>query len=103
MVDVVVSNRTVRRDDDDDDGGDDDDDGSTTTTFCRLIRDSTRSLDSTATRQRLYFDWNLLSTLPINVEETSGKSVWPAMYDPWDELAMGIWEFVARKKAGQNA
>ena len=68
-----------------------------------FLDDSTRSLDSTVARQRLYFDWNLLSTLPIDVEETSRKSIWPAKYDPWDELAIGIWEFVAMKNCGRDA
>ena len=47
-----------------------------------------------SSRQRLYFDWNLLSTLPINVEEESRKSVWSESYNPWDELAIAIWKFV---------
>ena len=47
-----------------------------------------------SSRQRLYFDWNLLSTLPINVEEESRTSVWSDTYNPWDELAIAIWKFV---------
>jgi glutathione synthase/RimK-type ligase-like ATP-grasp enzyme len=42
-------------------------------------------------QRRLYFDWNMLSTLPIQVEETSRRAVWPDQYNPWDELAMAVW------------
>jgi hypothetical protein len=49
--------------------------------------------------RRLYFDLNLLSTLPIidNMDsirdEAAGGIVWPKSFDPWLELANGIWEF----------
>lgn len=43
--------------------------------------------------QRLYFDLNLLSTLPIADNMEAGESVWPKDFDPWLELAHGIWEF----------
>ena len=38
---------------------------------------------------RLYFDLNLLSTLPTQVAKT--KEVWPDGYDPWAELAGAVW------------
>ena len=50
-------------------------------------------------RRRLYFDLNLLSTLPIIDstdsirDEVVGAMVWPKNFDPWLELANGIWEF----------
>jgi hypothetical protein len=42
--------------------------------------------------QRLYFDLNLLSTLPVGVEDSSG--VWAPNYDPWQELADAVWNVV---------
>jgi glutathione synthase/RimK-type ligase-like ATP-grasp enzyme len=42
--------------------------------------------------KRLYFDLNLLSTLPVGVEDSSG--VWPPNYDPWQELADAVWNVV---------
>ena len=50
-------------------------------------------------QRRLYFDLNLLSTLPSidNMDsirdEVAGAVVWPRNFDPWLELANGIWEF----------
>ena len=38
--------------------------------------------------QRLYFDLNLLSTLPLEVLSTSG--VWSDDYNPWSELADAV-------------
>jgi hypothetical protein len=44
--------------------------------------------------QRLYFDLNLLSTLPVHVDGDS-SSAWPnASYDPWQELASACWKIV---------
>ncbi|VEU41780.1 unnamed protein product [Pseudo-nitzschia multistriata] len=55
--------------------------------------------------RRLYFDFNLLSTLPIiegpkDVDSSAieqakraAEMVWPKDYDPWLELARAIWEF----------
>jgi len=49
--------------------------------------------------RRLYFDLNLLSTLPIIDatdsihDEGAGETIWPKSYDPWLELAHGIWKF----------
>jgi glutathione synthase/RimK-type ligase-like ATP-grasp enzyme len=57
-------------------------------------------------QNRLYFDLNLLSTLPIvsvvaeeddedsaNFVVTNEHGVWSSDYDPWLELAMSIWKF----------
>ena len=50
--------------------------------------------------RRLYFDLNLLSTLPLvdhsdgAHKEMGGETIWPDHFDPWLELANGIWEFV---------
>jgi len=38
--------------------------------------------------ERLYFDLNLLSTLPIRVDNAEG--VWKENYDPWMELATAV-------------
>ena len=69
--------------------------------------------------RRLYFDLNLLSTLPIIEDDDNNNNnkddstltdnavdrdntnptmtmVWPKKYDPWLELAQCIWEFVFR-------
>ncbi|CAJ1924110.1 unnamed protein product [Cylindrotheca closterium] len=46
--------------------------------------------------KRLYFDLNLLSTLPTRVSNTGG--VWADDYDPWMELANAIWKVVAEKE-----
>lgn len=43
---------------------------------------------------RLYFDINLLSTLPLVETVENVKEVWGASYDPWTELAQSIVEFV---------
>ena len=37
---------------------------------------------------RLYFDLNLLSTLPLRIDNASGS--WDDSYDPWEELAEEI-------------
>jgi hypothetical protein len=37
---------------------------------------------------RLYFDLNLLSTLPINARN---DDVWDSEYDPWMEQARVVW------------
>jgi hypothetical protein len=42
---------------------------------------------------RLFFDINLLSTLPLVETVENVKEVWGASYDPWTELAQGIVEF----------
>ena len=50
-------------------------------------------------QRRLYFDLNLLSTLPITKNaditqhEVSGERIQHKVFDPWLELAHGIWEF----------
>ncbi|KAL7521021.1 LOW QUALITY PROTEIN: hypothetical protein ACHAWX_005716 [Stephanocyclus meneghinianus] len=44
---------------------------------------------------RLYFDLNLLSTLPINVLNEEG--VWDPSYDPWMEQAAAVWEIAQGK------
>ncbi|KAL3778807.1 hypothetical protein HJC23_009840 [Cyclotella cryptica] len=44
---------------------------------------------------RLYFDLNLLSTLPLNVLNEEG--VWEASYDPWMEQAAAVWEIAQGK------
>jgi RimK-like ATP-grasp domain len=41
-----------------------------------------------STGQRLYFDLNLLSTLPIVV--SNGREVWGETYNPWSELATAV-------------
>jgi hypothetical protein len=41
-----------------------------------------------ATGQRLYFDLNLLSTLPVDVSK--GKELWGEKYNPWAELAESV-------------
>mmetsp|Transcript_38741 Transcript_38741/g.93654 ORF Transcript_38741/g.93654 Transcript_38741/m.93654 type:complete len:364 (-) Transcript_38741:729-1820(-) len=46
--------------------------------------------------KRLYFDLNLLSTLPTRVSNTKG--VWADDYDPWMELANAVWKVVAKKE-----
>jgi hypothetical protein len=38
--------------------------------------------------QRLYFDFNLLSTLPIHVH--NADPIWGTQYDPWMELAQAV-------------
>jgi hypothetical protein len=49
--------------------------------------------------RRLYFDLNLLSTLPIIDDMNTvrdgiaGETVWQKNFDPWFELAHGIWQF----------
>lgn len=45
---------------------------------------------------RLYFDLNLLSTLPIKVSNTD--SIWGKYYDPWVELAGVMWGAISRDK-----
>lgn len=56
-------------------------------------------------QQRLYFDLNLLSTLPIMPQDGEGGTVtdddkaWAPNYDPWREMAKAIWTFV-RKDTG---
>ena len=42
--------------------------------------------------RRLYFDLNLLSTLPVNVNDPG--AVWGPNNDPWQELADAIWKVV---------
>lgn len=42
---------------------------------------------------RLYFDLNLLSTLPINVKN---DGAWENHYDPWVELARSIFHMIAQ-------
>ena len=57
---------------------------------------------------RLYFDLNLLSTLPlidnidISRDEVAGDAVWPKGFDPWLELAHSIWDFCTTKKEQQS-
>ena len=50
------------------------------------------SQDST----RLYFDLNLLSTLPIDVLNEDG--VWANDYDPWMEMAQTVWKTIYDKR-----
>lgn len=58
--------------------------------------------------QRLYFDLNLLSTLPVtdNIDiprdQAAGDTVWPKSFDPWLELALSIWDFCTMKKDDQR-
>lgn len=42
---------------------------------------------------RLFFDINLLSTLPLLETVENVNEVWGAFYDPWNELAQSIVEF----------
>lgn len=42
--------------------------------------------------KKLYFDLNLLSTLPLGVSNEDG--VWDKDYDPWMEMAQSIWKMV---------
>jgi hypothetical protein len=46
--------------------------------------------------ERLYFDLNLLSTLPLLQSTTVSDSnqVWSKDYDPWKELAVAVWQAV---------
>mmetsp|Transcript_26035 Transcript_26035/g.58665 ORF Transcript_26035/g.58665 Transcript_26035/m.58665 type:complete len:338 (-) Transcript_26035:195-1208(-) len=46
---------------------------------------------------RLYFDLNLLSTLPLRSDNTSGS--WDDSYDPWEELAKEIIGFFSASRA----
>lgn len=43
--------------------------------------------------KRLYFDINLLSTLPLVETVENSREVWGADYDPWMELANAIVQF----------
>jgi hypothetical protein len=45
---------------------------------------------------RLYFDLNMLSTLPIKVSDAD--AVWEKGYDPWIELATGVWAVITSRK-----
>lgn len=53
--------------------------------FCGSVEFLVRGDDSDA---RLYFDLNLLSTLPLRTDNASGS--WDDSYDPWEELAEEI-------------
>lgn len=46
--------------------------------------------------ERLYFDLNLLSTLPINV--LNEGDIWKEGYDPWKELAEACLQILYRQK-----
>jgi len=46
--------------------------------------------------ERLYFDLNLLSTLPIHIRDTDG--IWQKDYDPWMQLATEIWDFLQTRR-----
>lgn len=48
--------------------------------------------------KRLYFDLNLLSTLPTKVSKTEG--IWKDDYDPWIELGIAVWTIVTGKETG---
>ena len=43
---------------------------------------------------RLYFDLNLLSSLPLITSISTSNSVWDQSYDPWDELANSMLKFI---------
>ena len=49
---------------------------------------SVEYLSSAVNGERLYFDLNLLSTLPLRVSDPNG--VWEDDYNPWKELATAI-------------
>jgi hypothetical protein len=45
--------------------------------------------------RRLYFDLNLLSTLPVQTNTVSDPNqIWAKDYDPWKELAAAVWETI---------
>jgi hypothetical protein len=48
---------------------------------------------------RLYFDLNLLSTLPLMSTISDPSQVWPEHYDPWKELAVAVWQVLANSAA----
>jgi hypothetical protein len=52
--------------------------------------------------ERLYFDLNLLSTLPLNTTVSDPNQVWPEDYDPWQELAVAVWQVIS-KSATRNS
>lgn len=47
--------------------------------------------------KRLYFDLNLLSTLPANVPDPN--HAWPNNYDPWKELAAAVWGIIGQSSS----
>ena len=47
-----------------------------------------------ANEKRLYFDLNLLSTLPLPETPMQNTSAWGPFYDPWNELATAIVDFI---------
>jgi hypothetical protein len=44
--------------------------------------------------RRLYFDLNLLSTLPLVERVQEAESVWGQDYDPWKEMANAIVDMI---------
>ena len=58
-------------------------------------------------KKRLYFDLNLLSTLPIveNLydDDDNNNDVWGKNYDPWSELAETVWNIVVRGNNSEQA
>lgn len=51
-------------------------------------------LDKADTRRRLYFDLNLLSTLPQVERVQDAESVWGKDFDPWKEMANAIMDMI---------
>jgi hypothetical protein len=77
---------------------------STTLSNEKTSKGSSGSKEVSSSWPRLYFDLNLLSTLPVFdddkvTEEDGGGKFWSNDYDlscdPWHELAHSIWEFVS--------
>lgn len=51
-------------------------------------------LQESDTGRRLYFDLNLLSTLPVVGETVKNETgVWPDDYNPWEELAVELFQY----------
>jgi hypothetical protein len=48
--------------------------------------------------ERLYFDLNLLSTLPLPSKVPDPNGVWSANYNPWKELATGMMEQLQKQQ-----
>jgi hypothetical protein len=73
--------------------------------FLCSCRDEEEGESTTTKDRRLYFDLNLLSTLPIldDLDTINENDIWQQDYDPWLELATAIWAYflgtvTARKK-----
>jgi len=66
-------------------------------------QDTSGSYHHESKKKRLYFDLNMLSTLPVMIGDNTEKGsvsnddgVWNVNYDPWNELAKAIWVFVQK-------